>query len=134
MDKERRYYRNTLVLLLIIALAMAGVYGLLAILFREAFAAEATLPRFVLHRAWRGPHTLFAVLSGVFGWGSAWVAEQRGIISSLTVVGSAVVAVGAGYLFALACIHPLPGHIALAFVVSAVVFLGAGLVRQYFET
>jgi hypothetical protein len=134
MASENRYHWNTAILLTIVALAMAAAFGLLLTGFSESFAAADALPPGSSLRDQFGPHGLFVLLSLAFGWGSTWVAEQRGLISSLTVVGSAVVTFGAGYLCALACVRPLPGNIPLAFVLSAVAFIGAGIFRQHLET
>ncbi len=131
MDEDARYHRSTVLILGVCGLAMGVAYYLVTTALEDAMLAQETLRSI---RGAEGLLTLYLLVSVVFGWTTAWLAERRGLIAWQVVAMVAAVALGSGFLLSVMAVDPLPGMADTCFLLSALIFVGTGLWRQMMET
>lgn len=133
MDDDRRYHRNTRLILGGAALLMGLLYYLVAWGLRGALEAVESMPLIMLERDVLAPYALFIVVSIAFGWFAAWLAEKRGLDTWPPLAASALIAIGIAVGLSALGIRPWPKTLLLAFGLAAVGFMAAGALRQKLE-
>ena len=132
-DDESKYFKTSLKIMALLGLVIGVFLSVLTIKLLGKMEGANPFEQLGFDVV-RGPGLFCGVVSLGFGWLLSWIAERRGFTSTLPVALSAIVAFATSWCLTRLTCGKLPLEITIVFAVGGVCMIGAGWLRNQFQS